>query len=180
MEVPKTLNHKLILLAIGLIAIGVIFRLVPHEANFAPVAAIALLSGVMFGRKYALLVPLGILLVSDMILGLYSSFVFTWLAFGLIAIYGTLFRQASFTRRVLLGGFGSAVIFFIVSNVGTWIAGHMYPLTLAGLIDCFYMALPFFRATLVSDLVYSGVLFGALAWMVELGKVTTKRLAVAK
>ncbi len=180
MEVSKTINYKIILLITGLIAFGVIFRLLPHEANFAPVAAIALLSGALLGRKYALLVPLAILLISDAILGFYSSFIFTWIGFSLIALYGMLFSKASFTKRVLLGGAGSAVIFFVVSNIGVWLAGQMYPLTIAGLVDCFYMALPFFRATIVSDLVYSGVLFGAVALLAQKhGFASQQRLATS-
>lgn len=167
MEISKIINSKTLQIALLLITFGVVFRLLPHEANFAPVAAIALLGGAMLGRKYALFVPLAILLISDMVLGFYSSLVFTWLAFILIATYGMLFRKSSFTKRVILGGVGSASIFFIVSNFGVWAISGMYPLTLAGLAESYFMAVPFFRATLVSDLVYSGVLFGAAAWLAQ-------------
>ena len=37
----------------------------------------------------------------------------------------------------------------------------MYPHNLAGLITCYEMGIPFFRSTLLSDVIYSGVLFGA-------------------
>lgn len=167
MGVPKTINRQTWLVILALVAFGVLFRLLPHEANFAPVAAIALLSGAVLERHYALLVPLGILAISDAMIGSYSSISFTWTAFILIAGYGMLFRHSSFGKRVLLGGVGSALIFFIVSNFGVWVASGMYPPTLAGLIDCYYMAIPFFRATLVSDLVYSGLLFGVATWLIQ-------------
>lgn len=167
MEVSKTLNYKIIAIILLLVLFGVTFRIMPHEANFAPVAAIALLSGSLLGKKYAFVVLLCIMLISDMVLGFYSSFIFTWLAFGLIAIYGALFRSSTFTKRVLLGGAGSSMIFFVISNLGVWLTGQMYPPTIAGLVDCFYMALPFIRATIVSDLVYSGALFAVAYWLTQ-------------
>ena len=39
----------------------------------------------------------------------------------------------------------------------------MYAHTAAGLIDCYVAALPFFRNTLFSDLVYTALLFGGFA-----------------
>jgi hypothetical protein len=63
---------------------------------------------------------------------------------------------------LLLGGSAvlSATIFFIFSNLGVWLAGLYYPLTLAGLVECYVMAIPFFGNTLFGDLFYMGVLFG--------------------
>jgi hypothetical protein len=40
--------------------------------------------------------------------------------------------------------------------------GILYPKTLQGLVECYSMALPFYRGTLVSDLIFTGVFFGAM------------------
>lgn len=175
MEISKVITDKSFILAVLLVLLGLTSRLLPHEANFAPVAAIALLSGALFDRRHALLVPMAILLISDLIIGFYSSMAFTWLGFLLIAGFGMLFRNASLTKRVVLGSLGSATIFFIVSNLGVWLLGGMYQLTLSGLVECFYMALPFFRATLLSDIIYSGVLFGLAAWAAQSYILVPKR-----
>jgi len=65
------------------------------------------------------------------------------------------------------GAIGSAVIFFVVSNFGVWLQGHMYPLTWAGLVHCYELALPFFRNTFYGDFLYSWVLFGVYALAVK-------------
>ena len=60
--------------------------------------------------------------------------------------------------------FGSSlfigVVFFIVSNFGVWFSGFMYPLTFDGLLSCYIAAIPFFRATLASNILFSFILFG--------------------
>src|SRR5690606_30904644 len=80
--------------------------------------------------------------------------------------------------NVLGFSIASSVIFFLVSNFGTWFAGFypteavpaMYPLNLSGLMTCMEMGLPFYRNTLISDVLFSGVLFGAYALFQALSK----------
>jgi hypothetical protein len=138
-------------------------RLVPHPVNLAPVGAIALFAGAVLPRKLAWWLPLGILVISDLIIGPYSSMLFTWAAFLLVTLFGMTLRGTSNWLRVPFGALGASVIFFIVSNFGTWLQGNMYDLTWAGLVLCYEMALPFFRNTFVGDLLYSTLLFGAYA-----------------
>jgi hypothetical protein len=56
----------------------------------------------------------------------------------------------------------SSLVFFALSNFGMWASGY-YPRTWAGLVACYTAALPFFRNTLASDVLYSAVLFGGYA-----------------
>jgi len=51
----------------------------------------------------------------------------------------------------------SAVLFFVVTNFGVWLVGW-YPPTLEGLIQCYVNGIPFFRASIVSNLVYMFIL----------------------
>src|SRR3954463_3646528 len=54
-----------------LVLLAAASRLIPHSPNFAPIAAAALFGGATFGRRWsAFLVPLGALLLSDLILHL--------------------------------------------------------------------------------------------------------------
>jgi hypothetical protein len=57
----------------------------------------------------------------------------------------------------------SAILFFVITNFGVWAMGHLYPQMPAGLVDCYVAAIPFFRNTLLSNLLYSALLFGGLA-----------------
>ena len=63
----------------------------------------------------------------------------------------------------MLASLISSTVFFIVTNLGVWLVGGLYPHTLPGLENCYILALPFFRNTLMGDLLYTGVLFGSFA-----------------
>jgi hypothetical protein len=54
-------------------------------------------------------------------------------------------------------------MFFALTNFGVWAFGSWYPMTSAGLVACFVAAIPFFRNTLASDLVFTALLFSILA-----------------
>ncbi len=162
MEIIKT-HRTLILVAITLVAFGIIMRLVPHPVNLAPIGAIALFAGAVMPRKLSWWLPLSIMIVSDLILGTYSSMLFTWAAFLLVTLFGMGLRHKSNWLRIPVGALGASIIFFIVSNFGVWLQGQMYAPTLAGLVLCYEMALPFLRNTLIGDLAYSTLLFGIFA-----------------
>lgn len=156
-------NRSLIWLAIALVVFGVVMRLLPHPANLAPVGAIALFGGAVLPRKLGWWLPLAVMIISDLFLGTYNGILFTWAGFLLVSLFGMSLRGQSNWIRVPIGALGSAVIFFIVSNFGVWTQGQMYAHTWAGLVQCYEMALPFFRNTFFGDFVYGWLLFGAFA-----------------
>lgn len=149
--------------ALVLLAIGVLFRLLPHTANFAPVGAIALFGGAVLSARLAWWLPVAIMIISDLVLGLHGTILFTWGGFLLVALFGMTLRNTNNWVRIPFGALGAATIFFIVSNFGVWVEGKLYPHTWQGLIDCFVMAIPFFKISLVADLLFSTALFGAYA-----------------
>ncbi|HWC20217.1 MAG TPA: DUF6580 family putative transport protein, partial [Terriglobales bacterium] len=61
--------------------------------------------------------------------------------------------------RVVGASLASAISFFLLSNFATWLFQDLYAKTFAGLLQCYTMAIPFFRGTLASDLIYTPVLF---------------------
>ena len=66
---------------------------------------------------------------------------------------------------LLIGGaaLAGSVLFFVVSNLGVWLHGSLYPMTLEGLVTCYLAAIPFFRYTIAGDAVYTMTLFGGFA-----------------
>lgn len=168
MEIRKSPVNWQLALAAGLVIVGTLLRLLPHVPNVAPVGAIALFGGAVLGWRLAIWLPLAVMMLSDLMLGFYSGIEFTWAAFLLVALYGMLFVGRPLFVKVLLGGAGGGLIFYAVSNFGTWLLGGMYPLTFSGLVDCYVMGLPFLRATLFGDVFYGLALFGAyeVAWYV--------------
>lgn len=154
MEISKFINKQTLLIA-GLVLFGIAWRLTPHMPNFAPVGAIVLALSASLGWRQSLIATLVIMGVSDAIIGFYPGIEWTWLGFGLIIILGVVIKKLSLAWRISLGAISTSSVFFIVSNFGTWISSGMYSFDIAGIIQCYVMALPFFKATLVSDLVFT-------------------------
>lgn len=146
-----------------LIVFAVYSRLQPHPANFAPIAALALFGGAILPRKWALILPLGAMVISDLIIGLHPLIFFTWGSFMLIAFMSNKYMKRINPLTVGVASLSASIFFFIVSNFGVWLEGRLYSYTIEGLISCYYNAVPFFRNTLLGDFFYSTVLFGAYA-----------------
>lgn len=173
MGVKKTVNKKQLTInnltrildentiAIGLIIIAVLLRVLPHPANFAPVGAVALFAGVYLKKSYAIWLPLAIMIISDLFIGLHSVVAFTWGSFVLIGLIGLWIRERKTVPNVVFGTLTGSFLFFFITNFGVWGFAPLYAKTWSGLMQCYVMAIPFFRNTLLSDLFFVGVLFGA-------------------
>lgn len=146
------------MLAIILTIIAVASRLIIHSWNFTPVIVVALFSGSYLPKKKALLVSLGSLLLTDIILGFHATIPFTWGSVILVVLLGGLIKGKVATKNVILAGLSSAALFFVITNFGAWI--FYYPKTWVGLVECYTLAIPFFRNSLISTFAYSVVLFG--------------------
>jgi hypothetical protein len=169
------------MLAVILILFGVSMRLLPHEANFAPIAAIALFGGVYLSRKYALFLPLAALVISDIALGFDSwhSRLTVYGSFILIGLIGLLIRKRKTVATVIAGSLGGSLVFYLVTNLVFLYEPTMYPHTLAGQISSYYNALPFFRNTLLGDLFYVGLFFGAYESVRLAGTKASRKLTMS-
>lgn len=182
MEVPKsavTLRNQA-LVSLSLIAVGVLFRLVPHEPNFVPVGAVALAGGVLLSWRLALCLPLGIMVVSDLFIGAHSGMVFTWLGFALVALWGTAVRKLGFLKRLAFGVAGTSLIFFAVSNFGVWLTSGMYVHSLGGLVECYVMGIPFLRVSFLADAVYGLALLGGYELVGRMAESKTQTLRISR
>ena len=166
----KLLKHleKLINPAL-IIFMAASLRLIPHAPNFAPIAAMALFGGAYLNRSYALLVPIVALFVSDLFIGFYSPVVMisVYGSFVLVGLIGLWLRSRKSPRNVVFTAVGSSILFFLVTNLAVWLGGW-YPRNLAGLAECYTLALPFFRNTILGDLFYTGVFFGGYELVLRL------------
>lgn len=152
------------MLVFALILVAAASRLLPHPPNFAPVAAIGLFAGATLDRRVAWLVPFAALLLSDAVLGFYHpvSLFWNYAGFGASLLIGAWLKGRFSAGRLAGATLVSALAFFALSNFGMWASGY-YPRTWDGLVTCYTMALPFFRNTLTSQLVYAAALFGGWA-----------------
>ena len=148
---------------IFLVAIGVLMRLAPHPSNFTPVMAIALFSGVVLTPEIALVAPLIIMIASDLLIGPHALYPWTWGSFFLVSLLGLAIRKNAKVSRIFLGTLGGSLLFYLVTNLGVFLYQDMYEKSLSGLFQCYGMALPFFRNSLLGDLFFSGLFFGVFA-----------------
>jgi len=159
-----TANTTRLLAILTAIVGAAALRLVPHPPNFAPIAAMALFSGAQLGRRpIAFAAPLGAMLLSDAVIGFHSGMVFVYASVALIVLLGSFALPRISVLRLGGAAVASSVLFFIVTNFGTWLMSGMYPLTSSGLAACYVAAVPFFQNTVAGDLFYTGLLFGGFA-----------------
>ena len=137
-------------------------RLLPHPPNFAPIAAMALFGGAYFNKKWAaFLVPLAAMFITDLIIGFHETMWAVYLSFALIVGLGISMLKEKKIGSIFFASVISSVSFFIITNFGIWLSTGYYAKTGTGLAACYTAAIPFFHQTLLSDLFFVGVLFGA-------------------
>ncbi len=158
----KNSNQVRWIIASALIFIAALSRLIPHAPNFTPVLAIGIFGATMFNDKKWMIfvIPLTAMFISDLALGLHATMLFTYGSIGAIIILSSLILKKKSVGRIAGASIGGAVLFFILTNFGTWLMFDMYTHDLSGLMYCYEMAIPFFRNTLVSTLAFSAALFG--------------------
>ena len=155
---------KKIIIIICLILFGITLRLIPHPPNFSPIGAIALFAGCHLSLKRFWLLPIFALFISDFFLGFYNliSMISVYVSFVISVIIGYCFLRIKRTSFRICGvAILSTTQFFIFTNLGVWFSGLIYQLNLTGLAECYLMAIPFYGNSLISELFYCFVLFGA-------------------
>lgn len=152
-----------LIIAVLLIALGFAARLLPHPANFAPIGAVALFGGIYLTRRYAIIMPLIAMLISDIFIGFYTWQIMAsvYLSFVLTGLIGLWVRKNKKLSTVIGGTVLGSILFFLITNFAVWAFGAMYAHNFAGLMQSYIMAIPFFRNSLLGDLFYVGLLVGA-------------------
>ena len=159
----NALNPRLAAIA-GILVMVALARILPHPPNVTPVMALALFGGAAFAdRRLALLLPLGAMLVSDLLIGLHLQMISVYGALMLGVGIGMLLRGRRRPLPVLGATLSASVLFFLITNFGVWLLDGLYPLTWQGLVASYTAAIPFFRNAMLGDLFFVAVLFGGLA-----------------
>ncbi len=166
-------NSGTILIALVLILAAAVSRVLMYPHNFSPIIGMAIFSGaVIKDRRLAFVLPILSMFVSDVIFEVFNIAPGFW-GWGQLVGYGilALITVIAFSLKkinvinVAVYAVVSSVIFFILSNLSFFIIDnpvyHTYTQDTNGFIQCYVQALPFFRISLIADLVYSGVLFGS-------------------
>jgi hypothetical protein len=138
--------------------------------NFAPVAAVALCGAVYLPRRIAAILPLVMLFISDVVLNLfcYHQPLFTfdilprYVALALISLLGFALRGHPNLLRLLGASVAGSILFFVISNTGSWLYDPGYAKTAGGWVQAMTTGLPgypptwwFYRYTLLSDVFFT-------------------------
>lgn len=184
---------KEILIVAFLVLTTAVLRVINAEAhlyNMVPVAALGLFSGsVISNKKWAFMIPLAAMFLSDLGLSLFThtpgfygiSQTVNYLALVIVTLLGTTLVKRN-TINVLGYTLGGSMIFFLISNFGTFLQGY-YGYSVAGLTECYAMALPFYKSefsttifmnSFLGDIIFSVVAFGIFQ-LVTLSKMTFRK-----
>lgn len=171
------------MLEITMIIGGILLRLAPHLPNFSSIGATALFGGTYLKKRYAFILPLIALAVSDYLLlyinpfggqivnfsriqpisaMFHSTTLYVWASFVITGLMGLWLRKNNKPSNVVLVTLLASLQFYLITNFGVWASG-MYSRGIDGLFTSYVMGLPFFRWTILGDLFYTGVFFGSYA-----------------
>jgi len=147
-----------------LAGLGVISRLIPHWPNFVPIGSIGIFASNKKGILTSALIVLAVMVITDIFLGF--SFVSFFVYTGMLSyvFWGQLSRRG--TLGMLGAPIGGSISFFIISNLGVWL-GPWYTHDLTGFIRCFTLAIPFYKFTLFSDIIFTAAIFAIYALVVK-------------
>lgn len=174
---PSRLTQHAGLLALILLLAGVFFRVIRVDLapeilpNFSPLMAAALCGAVFIPGVIGLLLPVAALLLSDAALNvhygapLFSAQLLWTLPCYLMAVgVGWMLRERGPALwPILVGTLAASVIFYLVTNTGSWLGLAAYPQNFAGWIQAMTAGLPgypptwtFLRNSLIGDLLFAG------------------------
>lgn len=167
----KKFNGLLFPILIIVAAAGM--RLVPHLPNFAPITAMALFGGAYLPKRWAIILPLAAMVLSDFFIGFESleGRLVVYGSFVIVGFIGMWLKSHRSLGSLIGASLGSSLLFYLITNFGVLYTENLYPRTVEGLIQSYYMALPFFRYTVAGDFFYTAVFFGGF----EILKVLTEK-----
>ena len=158
-------KHLIVAFLLVALAIALAGRLIPHPPNFAPIGALALFAGIYLSQKnkWALLLPLAVLFLTDLAIGFYDTklMLVVYGSFLFYGVFGLLIKDKKNFGTIALATLAGSFLFYLITNFGVWAFSPMYAPTLDGLMLSYTMGLPFLKYTLLGDLFFIGMFVGA-------------------
>ena len=129
-------------------------RFLPHPPNFTSLIALSFYVPILFGLKF---LPVLILCFAftDFVIGFHSVVLFTWGSVVFISLMSKYFNKGIIYRAC--GTLTGCFVFFVTTNFGVWSLGS-YGYSFQGLIECYFLAIPFFAYTIISTMIYSFII----------------------
>lgn len=171
-------------LALVLIVLSAFWRVAavhtPALLNFAPLMALTFCGAVYFKDKRMWLVPFVALTLSDLYLDYHYATAYgdTWswpsvavrlACFAFALPLGQFVAQHKNWLTVFGGALAGSILFYVATNTDAWLRDIYYAKNAAGWVQAMTTGRPefaptiwFFRNTLVSDLLFTGLFAGAM------------------
>lgn len=185
------MKRKTLILIVVYIIGGILSRTIFHLGpNVEFITAISISSAIILNnKKLALIVPISIMFLSDLMIGNSNIFIFTWSGFLFPVIIGFVlskFIKKQTDNKILklalfseLAGVTSSMFFFVWTNFGHWLTTNMYTKDVGGLISCYINAIPFLKPQLGGNLLIVPILVVASYYIVSLTLHRKEKLAQA-
>lgn len=159
--------------------IGAFSRLIPHIPNFTPTEGIIIFGVAYLGRTYlTVLLPLLLMYMTDFIINntvarpffsevdgivWYSNYmIFNIISLLLIVFITSALLKKITVLRIISSAFIASVVFYLVSNFGSLFSPTgLYTKDITGLMQSYIAGLPFFRTSLLSNLIFTSIIFGS-------------------
>ncbi len=161
-------DNKLLFFTVIFVVVAILGRFVVHLPNFTPIGALALFAGFYLPKRYAVILPIAVMFVCDLFIGFYNPAVMLVVYGSFIGITLAVGLLKKHRSALVIGGatLASSLVFFLTTNFAVWAFANYYEHTLAGLLYCFTLALPFLKYSLMGDFFWVAIFFGSYAYYV--------------
>lgn len=155
-------------------------RLLPHAPNMTPITAIAFTGSLYLGRKWAIILPLVALFLSDLMIGFYDwkIMVSVYGSFALISLLSFISTKYKSAMPIGLSIIGASFLFFFITNSAVWAFSPWYEKTISGLLYSYELGLPFLKNMLVGDILYTTALVMVFEFIIAFN--TFRRTAIQR
>ena len=131
-------------------------RIIPHPSNFTPIIATAIMAPLLIrDRVFGMAIPIVAMFIGDLIIGFHPFQFVTYSTLLIISLLSPMKKNYLILGIMAIGG---SVWFFITTNFAVWILLDYYPKTFEGLLTSYILAIPFFKNTLISSCLFTGLL----------------------
>ena len=133
-----------------------ISRIIPHPPNFTPILASAIMAPLLLNdRLFGIAIPIFAIFISDVVIGFHPYQFVIYLTILMISLISPMHKNYT-----LLGimAIGSSIWFYLTTNFAVWAIWEEYPKTIEGLVSSYVLALPFFKNTLISTFIFTGLI----------------------
>ena len=80
---------------------------------------------------------------------------FVYLSLLLIAYFFYKIAEKINLKNLFFFSILGSVIFYLISNFGVWYFGNLYEKNFNGLMECYFLAIPFFKNTVLSTVIFT-------------------------